>query len=81
MENKTPVLPVVRWGISHAPSHQIGLVRLEHLTAAGQIAGQAQESPIYGFSPKQLRALADSLVQTADLLESSAPAVTGAKKA
>ena len=73
MENKTPVLPVVRWGVSQAPSHQIGLIRLQYLTAAGQSVDQAQDSPIYGFSPQQLRALADTLKQTAEQLEAAAP--------
>ncbi|MBP7453624.1 MAG: hypothetical protein KA914_12590 [Ottowia sp.] len=76
MENKTAVLPIVRWGISKVASHQIGLVCLAYYTQPGQSADQATESPIYGFSPDQLRALAQALTQTADQLEASAPAKT-----
>jgi hypothetical protein len=71
MQNQTLVHPVVRWGTSKAIEHQIGLIRLAYLTQAGQTDEQATESPIYGFSPQQLRALAESLTQTADQLESA----------
>lgn len=75
MENKIPVLPVVRWGISQAPSQQVGLIRLQYLSTPGQTLEQAQESPIYGFSPQQLRALAETLQQTAAQLEAAATAI------
>ncbi|MFD1711193.1 hypothetical protein FVQ98_13415 [Ottowia sp. GY511] len=80
MENQNPVLPVVRWGISQAPSHQIGLLRIEYLTAAGDIAGAPAQSPIFGFSPQQLRALGQSLQQVADQLEAAAPDVLSKKR-
>ena len=73
MENKKPIYPVVRWGISQAPTHQIGLIRLAYFTAPGQTDDQASESPIYGFSPEQLRTLADALNQAADELQAAVP--------
>lgn len=72
MDNPT-VFPVVRWGTSVAPQHQVGLLRLAFLTAPGQTKDQAQETPIYGFSAAQLRALANTLVGIADQLEGSSP--------
>lgn len=70
---KSPVLPVTQWGISQVPTHQIGLVRLAYLTEPNQSREQATQSPIYGFSPQQLRALAETLQRTADELEAAAP--------
>lgn len=73
MENNSAVYPVVRWGISQSAQHQIGLVRLEYLTQPGQATDKASTSPIFGFSPQQLRALAQALTQAADQLEAAAP--------
>lgn len=72
MEERTQVMPVTRWGTSQAPSHQVGLLRLEYLSTPDQKPDQAHASPVYGFSPQQLRALADSLRQVADQLEAAA---------
>ncbi len=80
MATNNPVLPVVRWGISQAPTHQIGLVQIEYLTAAGDITGAAAQSPIFGFSPQQLRSLAQTLQQTAEQLEAAAPGAATSKK-
>ena len=67
------VLPVVRWGTSVAPEHHVGLLRLAILTVQGQTEDQAQETPIFSFSPTQLRELAATFVQLAERLEPTAP--------
>ena len=74
------VLPVVRWGTSVAPEHHVGLLRLAILTVQGQTEDQAQETPIFSFSPAQLRELDATFVQLAERREPTAPytfAVTG----
>lgn len=67
------VLPVVRWGTSVAPEHHVGLLRLAILTVQGQTEDEAQETPIFSFSPAQLRELAATFVQLAERLEPTAP--------
>lgn len=71
---KTPVRPITQWGISQVPTHQIGLLRFAYLTEPNQPREQATQSPIFGFSPPQLRALAETLQRTADELEAAAAA-------
>ena len=71
--SKEIVFPVVRWGTSVAPEHHVVLLRLAILTVQGQTEDQAQETPIFSFSPTQLRELAATFVQLAERLEPTAP--------
>ena len=69
METKPSIYPVVRWGTSHSSSGDVGLLRFAHRTAPDQDDTEAVDSPIYAFTPGQLRGVAETLFRLADEME------------